>query len=61
MGSDAWGIVGWISMGSGYFIETFDNGYKLLRCPDDKLNEMGHDIAADKSIGIDKFKKMCKE
>lgn len=50
-----------ISMENGYFIETFDNGYKLLRYPDDKLNEMGHDIAADKSIGIDKFKKMCKE
>lgn len=32
-----------ISMENGYFIETFDDGYKLLR------------------IGIDKFKKMCKE
>lgn len=50
-----------ISMGNGYYIETLEDGYKVLRCPDDKPNEMGHGIGAYGDISLFKFKKICSE
>ena len=50
-----------ITAGNGYFIETLEDGYKVLRCPDDKPNEMGHGISADRSVPIGTFKKICSE
>lgn len=47
-----------ISMGNGYYIETLEDGYKVLRCPDDKPNEMGHGIGAYGDISLFKFKKI---
>jgi len=50
-----------ISAGNGYFIETLEGGYKILRCPDDKPGEMGHGIASYSDITLGEFKKLCSE
>lgn len=50
-----------ISAGNGYFIETLEDGYKVLRCPDDKLGIMPNGISSDKSISLNRFRKICKE
>lgn len=50
-----------INMGSGYTIETFDGGYKILRCPDDNAGEAGHGIAAYRDVSLFEFKRLCKE
>ncbi len=50
-----------ISMGNGYQIETFEHGYKILRCPDDVPGEMGHGIAAYKDTSLNEFRRICKE
>lgn len=50
-----------IALNNGYFIETLEGGYKILRCPDDKPNEMGHGIAAYSDINLFAFKNICNE
>ena len=48
-------------MDNGYFIETLEDGYKILRCTDDKPGKMGYGIAAYRDINLFVFKKMCRE
>jgi hypothetical protein len=50
-----------ISAGNGYIIECLEDGYKILRCPDDEPNKRCNGISADKSITLGCFKKLCKE
>ena len=53
--------MGTINMGNGYYIETLDDGVKILRCPDDKPGEMGHGIGAYEDISLNEFERTCKE
>lgn len=50
-----------ISAGNGYYIEILETGDKILQCPDDVPGEIGNGIAADRTISLFRFKKMCAE
>lgn len=50
-----------ISAGKGYWIEVLEDGYKVLRCPDDKPGEIGYGMCAYREVGLCAFKRICAE
>ncbi len=50
-----------IPAGDGYVIETLENGYKMLHCPDDIPGQMGHGICAYAEVSLNEFRAKCKK